>query len=71
MGKKRDKKIAKDTNNNKKATAKNLMINEEYVKEKVKRQFWNKEKKTTAKRNKNKDKKVMKDNETIKDYFLD
>jgi hypothetical protein len=69
MGKKRDKKIAKDTT--KKATAKKLVINEEYVKEKVKRQFWNKEKKTTAKRNKNKDKKVMKDNETIKDYFLD
>jgi hypothetical protein len=41
------------------------------VKEKVKRQFWNKERKNTTKRNKNKDKKVMKAQETIKDYFLD
>ena len=50
---------------------KKLIINEEYVKEKVKKQFWNKENKSTAKRNKNKDKKVMKDQETIKDYFVD
>jgi hypothetical protein len=37
----------------------------------VKRQFWNKEKKNVAKRNRNKDKKVMKAQETIKDYFVD
>jgi hypothetical protein len=30
------------------------------VKDKVKKQFWNKEKKTAAKRNRNKDKKTMK-----------
>ena len=37
-----------------------LKVNEEYVKERVKKQFWNKEKKQQAKRNKNKDKKTMK-----------
>jgi len=45
------------------------VVNEEYVKEKVKRQFKNQEKKKVAKRNKNKDKKVMKDKEVIRDYF--
>jgi hypothetical protein len=47
------------------------VINEEYVKEKAKKQFWNKERKGMTKRNKNKDKKVMKANETIKDYYCD
>jgi hypothetical protein len=37
-----------------------LVINEDYVKERVKKQFWNQEKKKQAKRNKNKDKKIMK-----------
>ena len=50
---------------------KKLVVNEDYVKERVKRQFWTKEKKTQAKRNQNKDKKTMKAQETIKDYYVD
>lgn len=48
-----------------------MTINEDYVKDRVKKQFWNNEKKTTARRNKNKDKKIMKDNESIKEYLMD
>lgn len=47
------------------------MVNEDYVKQRVKKQFWNNEKKGTARRNKNKDKKTMKAQETIKDYFVE
>ncbi len=54
-----------------KTQAKNMTINEDYVKDRVKKQFWNNEKKTTARRNKNKDKKIMKDNESIKEYLMD
>ena len=50
---------------------KKLVINEDYVKERVKKQFWSKEKKSQARRNQNKDKKTMKAQETIKDYYLD
>ena len=55
----------------KKVTASKLVINEDYVKQRVKKQFWNNEKKGTARRNKNKDKKTMKAQETIKDYFVE
>jgi len=55
----------------KKLVKEKLVVNEDYVKEKVKRQFKNQEKKKSAKRNKNKDKKVMKDHETIKESLLD
>ena len=54
-----------------KVTASKLEINEDYVKQRVKKQFWNNEKKGTARRNKNKDKKTMKAQETIKDYFVE
>lgn len=47
------------------------MINEDYVKEKAKKQFKNTFNKEKTKRNRNKDKKVMKANENIKDYFMD
>lgn len=40
------------------------------MKQRVKRQFWNNERKGATKRNKNKDKKTMKAQETIKDYFV-
>jgi hypothetical protein len=43
-----------------KKKADKLKVNEEYVKEKAKRQFKNLEQKKRSKRNKNKDKGVMK-----------
>ena len=54
-----------------KTQAKKMTVNEDYVKDRVKKQFWNNEKKTTARRNKNKDKKVMKGIESIKEYLMD
>lgn len=41
------------------------------MKEKAKKQFSNTQRKQNSKRNRNKDKKIMKAQETIKDYFLD
>ena len=66
-GEHKDKKDSKP----KKTAAGKLVINEDYVKQRVKKQFWNNEKKSTARRNKNKDKKTMKAQETIKDYFVE
>lgn len=48
-----------------------MIVNEEYVKDRVKKQYWTNERKKMAKRNRNKDKKVMKAQECIKDYFVD
>lgn len=55
----------------KRAKQPKLVINEEYVKDKAKKQFSSAQRKQNSKRNRNKDKKTMKAQETIKDYFLD
>ena len=54
-----------------KAKAGELEINENQIKNKVRRQYMNKERKQNSKRNYNKDKKVMKANEEIRESHWD
>ena len=48
-----------------------MEVNMDYVKNKAAKQWKNRKTKTMSKRNKNKDKGVMKAKEDIKDYFCD
>ena len=48
-----------------------MAVNMDYVKNKAQKQFKNRKTKTMSKRNRNKDKGVMKGKEAIKDYFCD